>query len=92
MIAIVGTELSTTNDPDVAATRGFPAKSDQAELPTVIVGEPFPVQLESVTTAVVDEVTLTDLLQVAPPPLNVMAESMVPPVKDDGFASANVSV
>ena len=92
VIAMVGTALSTENEEDVAAVNGLPAKSDHAELPIEMVGEPSPVQLVRLTTAVVAEVTFTDFVQVAPLPLKVMAESSVAPTSDVGFASAKVRV
>ena len=92
VIAMVGTALSTVNEVEVAAVNGLPAKSDHAELPIEMVGEPSPVQLVRLTTAVVAEVTFTDFVQVAPLPLKVMAESIVAVTSDVGFASAKVRV
>lgn len=91
-MAIVGTELSTVNEDEFVALNGFEARSDHALLATEIVGEPFPVQLLKVTTAVVEDVTFVDFEQVAPLPFTVTAESRVADTRVEGFASEKVSV
>ena len=92
VIAKTGAVLSTTKEFEVSALIWFEALSDHAAAPTVIVGEPSPLQLEIVTTAVVVFITFTVLVQVAPPPFNVIAELMVDGFKPFPFVSVKVSV
>lgn len=77
MIAIVGAVLSTVKvELGPLAVKVFPARSDQAALPTVILAVPVPEQPVMVTVAT-EPVTLVDLVQPVFVPLIVIPELIV---------------